>query len=133
MLRSTALLATIVLAAAAGVAGCGSSDDESSAPPSTPAAQPAPKAPAAGDRLDAADAAVLRGVRKTVAQYCASHKATAGELTGAIATLESLYEVDPAAKGADGKSVKQVAVATQRRLRICGARSAAKRVGKLTG
>ena len=76
---------------------------------------------------------VLRGVRKTVAQYCAGHKATAGELTGAIATLESLYEVDPAARGVDGKSVKQVAVATQRRLRICGARSAAKRVGKLTG
>ncbi len=132
MRRSTALLTAVALAAAAGASGCASSDDDSSAPATAAASQPAPTAPAASDKLDADDAAVLRTVRKTVAQYCAGHKATAGEVTGAVATLESLYELDPSARGADGKTVKQAAVAVQRQLRACGDRSAARRVAKLT-
>jgi hypothetical protein len=132
MHRSFALLLSIALVALVGAAGCGSSDDDSSPPPTQAAAQPAPKAPAA-DQLDAADAKILRGVTGTVGQYCApKHKASAGEVTAAVATLESLYEIDPAAIGADNKSVKQVAVAIQRQLRACGDRSAAKRVAKLT-
>jgi ABC-type phosphate transport system substrate-binding protein len=132
MYRSFALLLSIALVALVGAAGCGSSDDESSAPPTQAAAQPAPKAPAA-DRLDAADAKVLQGVSATVGEYCATkHKATAGEVTAAVATLESLYDIDPAALGADDKSVKQVARAVQRQLRACGDRSAARRVAKLT-
>ncbi len=132
MHRSSALLLVVALAALAGVTGCSSSDDESSAPPPTAAASSAPKAPAA-DRLDTGDAAILRNVGKTVAQYCASgHKATAGEVTGAVATLESLYEIDPAAVGSDDKTVKQVARAAERTLRACGNRSAAKRLAKLT-
>jgi hypothetical protein len=129
--RSTALLAAVAIAAGAGVTGCGSSDDETSAPPATAASKPAQRA--STDRLDAADAAILRGVRQTVAKYCSGHKATAGEVTAAVATLESLYQIDPAAIGPDGRSVKQVAVAAQRRLRACGDRSAARRIAKLTG
>jgi predicted outer membrane protein len=132
MLRSTALLTAVTVAAVAGAAGCGNSDDETSAPPTATAAQAASKAPGA-DKLDAADAAVLRGVLNTVAQYCSGHKATTGEVTGAVATLESLYEIDPAALGSDGKTVKQTAVAVRRALRACGDRSASRRVGKLTG
>jgi hypothetical protein len=132
MHRSFALLLSIALVALVGAAGCGSSDDESSSPPTQAAAPAAPKAPAA-DRLDAADATILHGVTTTVGQYCAStHKASAGEVTAAVATLESLYEIDPAAVGADDKSVKQVALAVQRQLRACGDRSAARRVAKLT-
>jgi predicted outer membrane protein len=132
MQRSLALLLSIALVAIVGAAGCGSSDDESSSPPQA-AAQPAPKAPASSDRLDASDAAILRGVTRTVGEYCATkHKATPGEVTGAVATLESLYEIDPAAVGSDAKTVKQVAVAIQHQLRACGDRSAASRVAKLT-
>jgi hypothetical protein len=133
MLRSTALLTAVTVAAVAGAAGCGNSDDETSAPPTATAAQAVSKAPASADKLDAADAAVLRGVLNTVAQYCSGHKATTGEVTGAVATLESLYEIDPAALGSDGKTVKQTAVAVRRALRACGDRSASRRVGKLTG
>jgi hypothetical protein len=132
MHRSFALLLSIALIALVAAAGCGSSDDESAAPPTQAAAPAAPKAPAA-DHLDAADATILHGVTTTVGQYCASrHKASAGEVTAAVATLESLYEIDPAALGADDKSVKQVALTVQRRLRACGDRSAARRVAKLT-
>jgi ABC-type phosphate transport system substrate-binding protein len=133
MNRSIALLLSLALLAVAGAAGCGNSDDDSSAPPTQAAAKPAPKAPASADRLDASDASILSGVTKTVGEYCASkHKATPGEVTAAVATLESLYEIDPTAVGADEKTVKQVAVAVQKQLRACGDRSAARRVAKLT-
>jgi hypothetical protein len=64
--------------------------------------------------------------------HCARHQASAGELTGAIATLESLYEIDPGAKQADGRTVKQSATALEQRLRACGAHTAARRLAKLT-
>jgi hypothetical protein len=132
MHRSTALLLAVVVAALVGGVGCGSSDDETSSPPQAASSQPATKAPAA-DKLDASDAAILSGVNKSVAEHCASgHKVTPGEVTAAVATLESLYQIDPAAAGADGRTVKQTAVAVQRKLRACGDRSAARRVAKLT-
>jgi ABC-type phosphate transport system substrate-binding protein len=133
MYRSTALLLVVALAALAGLVGCGDSDDEGSAPPPAVASKPAPKAPAAADRLDASDASILAGVNKAVAQYCASKdKVTPGEVTAAVATLESLYAIDPAAAGSDGKTVKQIALTVQRKLRACGDGSAARRVAKLT-
>ncbi len=132
MHRSSSLLLAVVAAALLGVAGCGSSDDESSSPPpQATTSQAASKQPAA-DALDAGDAAVLRQASKTGARYCAGHKATAGELTGAVATVESLYQIDPEAKGADGKTVAQTAKAMERKLRACGGRSAAKRLAKLS-
>jgi hypothetical protein len=126
-------LAGLVLLAAA---GCASDDDSSSAPPATTAAsqqQPAKAASSDPSKLDAADAGTLLTVRKTVARYCDGRKATAGELTGAIATLESLYEIDPGARQADGTTVGQLATAVERRLRACHAAKAARRVAKLTG
>ncbi|HSS56663.1 MAG TPA: hypothetical protein VLK59_01540, partial [Solirubrobacteraceae bacterium] len=83
--------------------------------------------------LAASDAQTLTTVRQTVAQYCAGHKATAGELTGAIATLESLYAIDPNASQADGTTVEQSATKLREKLRACGARTAAKRLSRLTG
>ena len=121
-------LAAVVLLAAAGCA----SDDDSSAPPAATTAASQPAAPASADVLSADDAQALLTIRRTVARYCAGHKATAGELTGAIATLESLYEIDPGARQADGKTVKQSATALEQTLRSCGARMAAKRLAKLT-
>jgi hypothetical protein len=137
MLRSKSLrlsrlllagLAVVVVLAAVGCA----SDDDSSSPPVATTAASQPAAPAAADRLSADDAQALSTVRHTVERYCAGHKASAGELTGAIATLESLYEIDPGARQADGKTVQQAATAFERRLRGCGARAAAKRLSKLT-
>jgi hypothetical protein len=128
-----AVSALVVLAAA----GCASDDDSSSPPPaSTTAASqrhPAKAASADPSKLDAADAGTLLTVRRTVARYCDGRKATAGELTGAIATLESLYEIDPDARQADGTTVGQLATALERRLRACHAGKAARRVAKLTG
>ena len=124
-------LAALVLLAAAGCA----SDDDASAPPTaaTAASQPAaPAAPASADVLSADDAQALLTIRRTVARYCAGHRATAGELTGAIATLESLYEIDPDASQADGTTVQQSTAALEQRLRACGAHTAAKRLAKLT-
>jgi hypothetical protein len=137
MLRSsTSRLSRLLLIGVAAVAllaavGCASSDDSSAPPPATTAASQ-PAAPAGADRLDAGDAGTLRNVRQTVARYCAGHGATAGELTGAIATLESLYEIDPGASEADGTTVAQAATALERKLRACGARTAAKRLARLT-
>ena len=121
-------LAAVVLMAAAGCA----SDDDSSAPPPATTAASQPAAAAGADRLDAGDAEALLTIRRTVARYCAGHKATAGELTGAIATLESLYTIDPGASQADGTTVEQAASTLQQKLRACGARTAAKRLAKLT-
>ena len=120
-------LAAVALLAAV---GCASSDDSSAPPPATTAASQ-PAAPASADRLD------MRGTgtaqhSQTVARYCAGHAATAGELTGAIATLESLYEIDPEASQADGTTVGHSATALERKLRACGARAAAKRLARLT-
>jgi hypothetical protein len=131
MHRSSALLLAAVVAALFGVTGCGSSDDESTSPPPATTSQAASKQPAP-DTLDAGDAAVLRQASQTAARYC-GHRATAGELTGAVATVESLYQIDPKAKGASGRTVEQTAKALERRLRACGNRSAAKRLAKLTG
>lgn len=121
-------LAAVALLAAAGCA----SDDDSSAPPAATTAASRPAAPAATDRLSAGDAQTLLTIRQTVERYCAGHKATAGEVTGAIATLESLYEIDPDARQADGTTVGQAAKAIERRLRACHAGTAARRVAKLT-
>lgn len=121
------LVAVVLLAAA----GCASDDDSSAPPPATTAASQ-PAAAAGADRLDAGDAETLRTIRQTVARYCAGHKATAGELTGAIATLESLYAIDPNASQADGTTVEQSATKLQEKLRACGARTAAKRLSRLT-
>ena len=121
-------LAAAVLLAASGCA----SDDDSSAPPAATTTASQPAAPAGADRLSADDAQTLITIRHTVERYCAGHKASAGELTGAIATLESLYEIDPGARQADGKTVKQSATAFEQRLRACGAHTAAKRLAKLT-
>ena len=85
---------------------------------------------AAAGCASADDAQALLTIRRTVARYCAGHRATAGELTGA--TLESLYEIDPDARQADGTTVQQSATALERRLRACGAHTAAKRLAKLT-
>jgi hypothetical protein len=136
MHRTTSLLPRLLLCAIAVVvlvagAGCADDDDTASAPPATTATQPA--APRGADALDASDTATLLSVRRTVTAYCANHKATAGELTGAIATLESLYQIDPDAKQPDGTTVEQAAVALERKLHACGARKAAKRLAKLTG
>jgi hypothetical protein len=136
MLRSnSSRLSRLLLIGVAAVAllaavGCASSDDSSAPPPATTAASQ-PAAPASADRLNADDAGTLRTIRQTVARYCAGHAATAGELTGAIATLESLYEIDPEASQADGTTVGQSATALERKLRACGARTAAKRLAKL--
>jgi hypothetical protein len=132
MHRSSSLLLAVVAAALLGVAGCGSSDDDGSSPPPATTQSAASKQPAAAT-LDAGDAAVLRQARQVGARYCAGHKATAGELTGAVATVESLYQIDPEAKGADGRTVAQTAKAMERKLRACGGRTAAKRLAKLTG
>jgi hypothetical protein len=142
MLRSPrSVLSHLLLIALAGLvllaaAGCASDDDSSSPPPATTAAasqqQPAKAASSDPSKLDAADAGTLLTVRQTVARYCDGRKATAGELTGAIATLESLYEIDPDARQADGTTVGQVATAVERRLRACHAAKAARRVAKLT-
>ena len=121
-------LAALVLLAAAGCA----SDDDSSAPPAATTAASQPAAPASADVLSADDAQALLTIRRTVARYCTGHRATAGELTGAIATLESLYEIDPDARRADGTTVQQSATALEQRLRACGARTAARRLAKLT-
>jgi hypothetical protein len=121
-------LAAVVLLAAVGCA----SDDDSSAPPATATAASQPAGPASADVLSADDAQAMLTIRRTAARYCAGHKATAGEVTGAIATLESLFEIDPDASQADGTTVKQAATALERRLRACGARTAAKRLAKLT-
>ena len=121
-------LAAVVLLAAAGCA----SDDDSSAPPTATTAASQPAAPASADVLSADDAQALLTIRRTVARYCTGHRATAGELTGAIATLESLYEIDPDARQADGTTVQQSATALEQRLRACGARTAARRLAKLT-
>jgi len=129
---SRLLLVGLAAAALLAAAGC-ASDDDSSAPPAATTAASRPAAPAATDRLSADDAQTQLTIRQTVARYCARHRATACEVTGAIATLESLYEIDPGARQADGTTVEQSATALARRLRACGARTAAKRVAKLTG
>jgi hypothetical protein len=130
---SRLLLVGLAAAALLAAAGCASDDDSSAPPATTTASRPAaPAAPAGADRLSADDAQTLLTIRQTVARYCAGHKATAGEVKGAIATLESLYEIDPGARQADGTTVEQSATALERRLRACGARAAAKRVAKLT-
>jgi hypothetical protein len=121
-------LAAVVFLAAAGCA----SDDDSSAPPAATTTASQPAATPVADRLSADDAQTLTTIRRTVERYCVGHKASAGELTGAIATLESLYEIDPGARLADGRTVKQSATALEQRLRACGARAAAKRLAKLT-
>jgi hypothetical protein len=121
-------LAAVVFLAAAGCA----SDDDSSAPPAATTTASQPAAPPVADRLSADDAQTLTTIRRTVERYCVGHKASAGELTGAIATLESLYEIDPGARLADGRTVKHSATALEQRLRACGARAAAKRLAKLT-
>jgi hypothetical protein len=121
-------LAAVVLLAATGCA----SDDDSSTPPAATTAASQPAAPPDADRLSADDAQTLTTIRRTVERYCVGHKASAGEVTGAIATLESLYEIDPGARLADGRTVKQSATALEQRLRACGARAAAKRLAKLT-
>ena len=107
------------------------SDDDSSAPPPATTAASQPAAAAGADRL-APRRRTLRAIRQTVARYCAGHKATAGELTGAIATLESLYAIDPNASQADGTTVEQSATKLREKLRACGARTAAKRLSRLT-
>jgi len=91
---SRLLLVGLAAAALLAAAGC-ASDDDSSAPPAATTAASRPAAPAATDRLSADDAQTLLTIRQTVARYCARHRATACEVTGAIATLESLYEIDP--------------------------------------
>jgi hypothetical protein len=131
---SRLLLVGLAAAALLAAAGCASDDDSSAPPATTTASRPAaPAAPAGADRLSADDAQTLLTIRQTFARYCAGHKATAGEVKGAIATLESLYEIDPGARQADGTTVEQSATALERRLRACGARAAAKRVATLTG
>ena len=78
-------LAAAVLLAASGCA----SDDDSSAPPAATTTASQPAAPAGADRLSADDAQTLITIRHTVERYCAGHKASAGELTGAIARRRS--------------------------------------------
>jgi hypothetical protein len=121
------LLATVALAVAVGVSACGSTDNGSTATTAT-ASQAASKAPAAADKLDAADAQVLTGAQQTVADFCNGHKASSGELTGAVATLESLIQVDPDAKTASGQTVKQVTSDLAQKLKSCGAAAASKRL-----
>lgn len=142
MLRSSrSPLSRLLLVALAGLvllaaAGCASEDDSSSPPPgtaTTAAEHPAGAASADPSKLDAADAGTLLTVRRTAARYCDGRQATAGELTGAIATLEALYEIDPDARQADGKTVGQFATSLERKLRACHAGAAAKRVAKLSG
>jgi hypothetical protein len=125
------LLATVALAVAVGVSACGSSDNGSTATTVT-ASQAASKAPAASDKLDAADAQVLSGAQKTANDYCDGHKASSGELTGAVATLESLMQVDPDAKDASGQTVTQVTSGLAQKLKSCGAAAASKRLTAAT-
>ena len=121
-------VAAVVLLAAV---GCASSDDSSAPPPATTAASQ-PAAPASADRLDADDAGNAAHHPPDRRALLRGHAATAGELTGAIATLESLYEIDPEASQADGTTVGQSATALERKLRACGARTAARRLARLT-
>ena len=136
MHRFTSLLPRLLVLAIALVvlvvgAGCASSDDTRL----RPAGDHGLAAGRAADRRRPRPLrrATLVSIRRTAAAYCAGHKATAGELTGAIATLESLYQIDPQAQQPNGATVEQTAVALERKLRACGARTAAKRVAKLTG
>ena len=126
------LLATVALAVAVGVSACGSSDNGSTATTVT-ASQAASKAPAAADKLDAADAQVLSGAQQTVNDYCNGHKASSGELTGAVATLESLIQVDPESKNASGQTVKQVTGDLAQKLKSCGAAAASRRLTAASG
>jgi hypothetical protein len=112
-----------------GALGCGSDDSNSDAT----VAQPAKSAPASSDKLDPDSARTLSDAARTVAQYCNGHKATHGEVIAAVATVESLYDIDPAATQANGQSVEQAAGKLKTQLQGCGATSAAKRLAKLTG
>ena len=118
-------LAALGLACAAvgGVAACGSSDDEGSAGSSASSAA-ATKAPA----LSASDARTLADARTTIAKQCKDHAA----VTGAVATLESLYEIDPTA-AANGTSVRDAVTDAAAQLRSCGDKASAKRLAKLGG
>lgn len=121
------LLASVALAVAVGVSACGSSDNGSTSTTVT-ASQAASKAPAAADKLDSADAQVLSGAQQTVNDYCNGHKANSGELTGAVATIESLMQIDPDSKDASGQTVKQVTSDLAQKLKSCGAAAASKRL-----
>ena len=124
-------LAVVGLAslAIAGAAGCGSNDDSSA----STASQPAASAPAAGDSaLSTADAKALTGARDTIDAYCKDKAAHAGELDGAVATLESLYQIDPKATSG-GTSVEEVVADSASTLRACGAKAGAKRLAALKG
>jgi hypothetical protein len=110
--------------AVAGFAACGDSTSEGSAG-SGSASAASPK----GAALSAADARTLADARTTIAKQCKDHAA----VTGAVATLESLYEIDPTAADGKGTSVREAVTDAAAQLRSCGDKPAAKRLGKLAG
>jgi hypothetical protein len=118
-------LAAIGLActAAAGFAACGSSSDDGSGSSTASSAAPASGA----TQLSASDAQTLAAARATIAQQCKDDAA----VTGAVATLEALYEIDPAAADAKGTTVREAVTDAAAQLRSCGAKPAAKRLAKL--
>ena len=140
MLRSTSshLHRLLVGALAAGVliaaAGCASDDDSTAAPAATTASQPAAPRQADASALDASDNGTLThhppDRRRAIAP--GTRRPPASSPARSPRSRRST-QVDPDARQPDGKTVEQVAVALERRLRACGADKAAKRLAKLTG
>jgi hypothetical protein len=121
-LRRVAALG-LACASVAGFAACGSSSNDASSGSSGAAStQPA----AASGSLSAGDARTLAAARATITKQCNDHAA----VTGAVATLESLFEIDPDAKDAKGTSVRAAVTDAAAQLRSCDPR-AAKRLAKL--
>jgi hypothetical protein len=108
--------------AVAGFAACGSSDDEGSGGSTASAGKPT-----AAPALSAPDARTLADARATIAEQCQDHAA----VTGAVATLEALYEIDTAAADAKGTSVREAVTDAAAQLRSCGDKAAARRLAKL--
>ena len=115
----------MALLALGGPVACGSDSGSSS---STQATATASKASA--DALDAADAKVLSQAKATIDACKAS--STSGEDVGAVATLESLYQIDPKAT-AGGTSVEEAVADARAKLQQCGKTALARRLAKLTG
>jgi hypothetical protein len=114
----------LACAAVAGFAACGSSNQDSSGSSATTASSQS--AGSGGSALSAGDARTLADARAAIANQCKDKAA----VTGAVATLESLYEIDPEATDAKGTSVRAAVTDATAQLRSCN-RAAAKRLAKL--
>jgi hypothetical protein len=123
-------LAATALACAAvgGLAACGSSDSSTSSSSSTSGSTASAQA-AGGGKLDAEDSKALDDARTAIADQCKDQAAT----LGAVATIESLYDIDPKATDEQGTSVEKAVADGAAQLRACGSKAQAKRLAKLSG